>query len=136
MPARFLDTNVLLRYLSADSPDKSQYALSLLSRVEKGEERVETSPLVIFETIFTLQHQYHMPRSQIRDALSDLISLRGMGLQRKVLYLEALDTYAATNLSFADSYNVSYMRSRGIAEIYSWDTDFDRVEGITRFEPS
>jgi len=28
------------------------------------------------------------------------------------------------------------MQSLKLSEIYSWDTDFDRVEGLTRVEPS
>jgi predicted nucleic acid-binding protein len=28
------------------------------------------------------------------------------------------------------------MQSRGITEVYSWDTDFDRIEGLTRIEPA
>ena len=27
------------------------------------------------------------------------------------------------------------MRARGINEVYSYDTDFDRVDGISRVEP-
>jgi len=53
MPACFLDTNILLRFLTRDDEQKAQQALDLLLRIERGEEKVITSPLVIFETIFT-----------------------------------------------------------------------------------
>lgn len=135
MPGRFLDTNVLLRYLTGDDPEKAQRALSLLQRVERGEERIETSALVIFETIFTLQHQYSVPRAQIRDSVKDILSLRGVALLGKGNFHRALDLYADSNLSFADAYNVAYMEQRSLAEIYSWDTDFDRVSRISRVEP-
>ncbi len=52
MPACFLDTNILLRFLTRDDEQKAQQALDLLLRIERGEEKVITSPLVIFETIF------------------------------------------------------------------------------------
>ena len=55
MPPRFLDTNILLRYLTRDDEEKARRALALLLRVERGEEEVVTSPMVVFETIFTLQ---------------------------------------------------------------------------------
>lgn len=135
MKERFLDTNVLLRYLTADDPEKARRALALLTRVERGEERIETSPLVIFETVFTLQRQYQMPRDRIRRVISDLISLRGFGLPGKQLFRRALDLYASTDLSFTDAYNAAYMISRGLPQIYSWDTDFDKAPGITRIEP-
>lgn len=135
MTDRFLDTNILLRYFTQDDPDKANRTLALLTRVERGQERVHTSPMVIFETVFTLQHRYNMPRDLIRDALVDLISLRGLRLPGKGLSRDALERYAATTLSFADAYNAAYMKLRGLSDIYSWNTDFDRLPGITRREP-
>lgn len=132
---RFLDTNVLLRYLSRDDDEKARCALNLLRRLELGKEKAVISPLVIFETVFTLQKLYRTPRSQIRDALRDILSLRGLQLPNKQIYVRALELYARENISFADAFHVAYMASRGIAEIYSWDTDFDHIEGLTRVEP-
>jgi predicted nucleic acid-binding protein len=40
------------------------------------------------------------------------------------------------HVSFADIYNAQYAQSHGIEEIYSWDRDFDRIEGISRVEPN
>ena len=42
MARRFLDTNILLRYLTRDDEAKAQQALALLRRVERDEEQVET----------------------------------------------------------------------------------------------
>jgi len=55
---RFIDTNLFLRYFTRDEEEKAQKVLALLKRVEKNEEKVTTSPLVIFETIFTLESFY------------------------------------------------------------------------------
>ncbi len=52
---RFIDTSVLLRLLLRDNEEKAERALMLLLSVERGEARLATSHLVIFETIFTLQ---------------------------------------------------------------------------------
>jgi predicted nucleic acid-binding protein len=134
-PPRFLDTNILLRYLTRDDPARAAAALALLTRVERGQERVVTSPLVIFETILTLQKRYRFPKEDIRQALTDLISMRGLQLPGKALWMEALSLFAAQNIPFVDAYNVAYMRSRGLGEIYSWDGDFDKIAVLTRVEP-
>jgi uncharacterized protein len=136
MIPRFLDTNILLRYLTRDDEAKARAALRLLLRVERGEERVHTSPMVVFETVFTLQSFYRQPRARIRERLRPILAMRSLALPNKRLYLAALDLYVERPyLSFADAFNVVYMRARGITEIYSWDTDFDRVGGVTRVEP-
>ncbi len=132
---RFLDTNILLRYFTASDPAKAEASRALLERVERGEEKVVISPLVIFETVFTLQRTYKVPRQRIREMVGDLLSLPSVQLAQKGLCLQALDLYVVHNISFADAYNAAYMLSRGLAEVYSWDTDFDRLTGIKRIEP-
>jgi len=135
MALRFLDTNVLVRFLTGDDPAKSGRALALLQKVDRGEEQLVTSPLVIFETIFTMEKTYHASREAMRKGLEAVISLRGLQLANKRLYNDAFDLYLTVNISFADAFNAAFMRSLRHTEIYSWDTDFDRLEGITRVEP-
>jgi predicted nucleic acid-binding protein len=43
--------------------------------------------------------------------------------------------FAERNISYADAFNAVYMQAKGIEEVYSWDEDFDCIEGITRIEP-
>lgn len=135
METSFLDTNILLRYLTADDERKAQRALNLLMRVEQGEERIITSSLVIFETVFTLQSFYKAPRQRIKELLVPVISLRGLHLPGKNVYYQAFDLYVTKNISFADAYNAAYMLDKEIERIYSWDTDFDKIEGVIRVEP-
>jgi predicted nucleic acid-binding protein len=134
MPTRFLDTSYLIRYFTRDDPEKADRVLALLQRVEAGQEQVAISPLVIFECLFVLQHSYRLPRQTIKEALEDVISLRGIQIPNKTLYYQAFDVYVTTNLSFADAYNSVYMASTNLTEIYSFDEDFDRLPGIIRVE--
>lgn len=135
MPPRFLDTNVLIRYFTRDDEAKARASLALLLRVERGDEAVETSTIVVFETVYALQRIYHVPKPRVRELVLPILELQGLRLPGKRLCIEALDIYAGKNVSFADAYHVAYMRSRMVAEIYSWDRDFDRSEGVTRVEP-
>jgi predicted nucleic acid-binding protein len=132
---RFLDTNILLRYFTKDDEEKARKALALLQRVERGEEQVETSLPVIFETVFTLQRHYHVPLPQIKALLLPILQMRGLRLPSKTLCMAALDLFVEHNISYADAFNAAYMQNRGITEVYSWDTDFDRIADITRVEP-
>jgi predicted nucleic acid-binding protein len=135
MPTHFLDTNILLRYLTRDDERKAQKALDLLTRIEQGQEKVITSSLVIFETVFTLQKFYGVPRQQIKELLLPIITLRGLQLRDKHVYQQAFDLYISKNISFADAYNAAYMTTEHISTIYSWDTDFDKIDDINRLEP-
>jgi len=131
----FLDTNILLRYFTREDEQKAQLALDLLMRVERGEEKVITSSMVIFEAIFTLQSFYKVPRQRIKELVLPIISLRGLHLPDKDVYYQAFDLYVTKNISFADAYNAAYMLAEEVSSIYSWDRDFDKIEGIVRLEP-
>ncbi len=131
----FLDTNILLRFFTRDDEQKAQQALNLLMRIEQGEEKAITSSLVIFETVYTLQSFYQVPRQRIKEQVLSIISMRSLHLPDKNLYYHAFDLYVTKNISFADAYNAAYMISEHISNIYSWDRDFDKVPGIVRLEP-
>ncbi|MFZ8831725.1 MAG: hypothetical protein ACO2OY_06205 [Thermodesulfobacteriaceae bacterium] len=43
---KFLDTNIFLRYITKDNEEKAYKVLELLKKIEKGEEKAITSPLI------------------------------------------------------------------------------------------
>ncbi|MFH1564923.1 MAG: PIN domain-containing protein [bacterium] len=133
---RFIDTNLFLRYLTNDDEEKAQKVLRLLKRVEKNEEKVTTSSLVMFEVIFTLESFYNTPRQDIRKFLTPILNLRGLKLADKEVFRKAMNIYVdKKKLSFADAFNVVFAIKGGVKEVYSYDTDFDKLEGIKRVTP-
>jgi uncharacterized protein len=137
MPPRLLDTNILIRHFTRDDPVKADRALALLERVARGQETLTTTPVVVFETIFTLERSYKVPRERIREQLLSVLTLRGLSLPNKSRYYRALDLYLQyPPLSFADVFNVAAMEAQGLTELYSWDTDYDKMPGLTRLEPA
>ena len=46
---KFLDTNIFLRYFTKDNEKKAYDVLELLKRIERNEEKVISSPLVILK---------------------------------------------------------------------------------------
>lgn len=63
------------------------------SEGKRREEKVETSVIVIFETVYTLQRFYRIPRPRVRALLLPVLRLRGLHLPHKVLCVQALDLY-------------------------------------------
>lgn len=132
---RFIDTNLFLRYFTRDDEKRAQDVLELLKRVERNEEKVITSPLVIFELVFTLESYYKVPRKEIKKLLQPILDLRGLRLDFKDLLELALELYSEQRISFTDAFNACFMQKRKIKEIYSFDEDFDKIEGIKRVIP-
>ena len=131
----FLDTNILLRHLLGDHPGHSPRATSYILRIERGELRVRTADTVVFETVFVLERSFRQPKPMIRGWVLDVIDLPGVVLPGKRRLRQAFDLYVTHNLPFGDAYHAALMASLGLAEIVSFDRDFDRIPGLRRVEP-
>ncbi len=137
MAARFLDSNVFFRYFTRDDPDKAQRCFELFQRVQSGTEQVTTSESVIAEVVYVLSSPrlYAVPRTDIRALLLSILTLRGMRLSNRRLYLRALDVYAEHNIDFEDALTIAHVERRKLDAILSYDRDFDQVAGVRREEP-
>ena len=136
---RFLDTNVILRYLTRGDEAKAQACYELFQRVKRGDEEIFTCEAIVTEVVYVLcsrRAPYRLSHKEIRDRLVPILTLRGLKLPGKRIYIRALDLYASSDfLDFEDALAASHMEQRGITEIVSYDRDFDLVPGLRRVEP-
>lgn len=135
---RFIDANILLRALTGTEPAQAAASRALLLRVEAGQEKVTTSPLVLFEVIFTLhsKRSYSLPKKRVAGLLSPVLQLRNFQIPQRRLWLAALQKWSTYPIDFTDAYNVVVMESSGVLEVYAWDKGYDQVGTITRIEPA
>ncbi len=131
----FLDTNVILRHLLQDDPRQSHRSTDYLRRIEAGEIAVRTADTVIFETVFTLQRQYGIPKADVRDAVLPLIELPGIVMPGKRRFRDIFRIYTTHNTSFVDAYHAVLMKRLGLQQIVSFDKGISRIPGIQRVEP-
>lgn len=134
---RFLDANVLLRYLTRDHPDHSERAYAFLRRVETGEIDATITEAVLAEVVHVLSSKvlYNVPRAMIQDQLVAILTLKGMRLRAKGRYLRALEIYAATNLDFVDALLVAHVEQTKDAVLVSFDRDYNKIASVMRKEP-
>lgn len=136
---RFLDANVILRYLVRDDEAKAKACFDLFQRAKSGEEGILTCEAIVTEVVYVLSSRrgpYRLGHEDIRARLQPILALRGLKLPQKRVYLRALDLYASyPHLDFEDALAAAHMEQRGVREILSYDRDFDRVPGLKRIEP-
>ena len=136
---KFLDTNVVLRFLTRDDEAKAADCYRLFQRVQQGEEELLTCESVVSEAAYVLSSSrlsYRLTHEEIRERLLPILTLRGVRLPQKRVCISALDIYAASpSFDFEDALAVAHMEQAGVTEIVSYDRDFDRVPGVQRVEP-
>jgi predicted nucleic acid-binding protein len=125
---RFLDSSVVIRYLTRDDAARSPIARDIIER----EQDLALSTFVIGEIGYTLRSSYHYPRLEMLDAVVSFIALDNIVVvdAAKELVLVALAKCRARGaLSFGDALILAQMQAAGCREIYSFDREF-RDESI------
>ncbi|MBS3984113.1 MAG: PIN domain-containing protein [Selenomonadales bacterium] len=130
-----IDANVVLRYL-VDDGDQATRAGLLLQAADQEEKTLLLPDLALADIVWVLEKVYKTPRPEIRDAVSVLLSVRGLKFSAgKALVADALALYAEKNIDWSDAFIAGQMTGMKLRTIYSFDKDFDRIPGIQRVEP-
>lgn len=127
----FVDTNVLLRFLTNDVVEQADAVERLFRRAAAGEVVLVTNTVVIAEIVWTLTRFYKQPREVIHDAVISLLNLPGLEVAEADLLLEAISAFAQKNVSFIDAYNGAWLTRQGLADAYTFDRrHYSRLPGI------
>jgi predicted nucleic acid-binding protein len=132
-----LDTNVIIRHITADDPALASRARAFLRQVENGTVQVDLPEAVILEAVQVLSSRatYNLPRLEVARDLATIIRLRGIRMKYKRRYIRALELYATSTLDFVDALLVAYAEHRKPPVVVSFDQDFDKIPGIQRLAP-
>ncbi|HEY8283047.1 MAG TPA: PIN domain-containing protein [Chloroflexota bacterium] len=134
---RFLDSNIVLRYLTADDADAQARAAGIIHRVASGQEDAFTTDVHIHEVTYVLASKalYGLTHLEISDRLRPLLLMNGLKMTNKQVCLDALNLFAAHGfLDFADALAAAYIKHRRLDGVYSFDHDFDRLADMARAE--
>ncbi len=128
----FMDTNVILRYLTRDDQAEAQRCYELFQRVKRKEIELVTSESVLAEVVYVLSSRslYNQPRENIRALLLPIVSLAALKIPNRRTFLRALEYYASTRLDFEDALSIAHMERLKIDTLVSYDEDFGRVSDL------
>lgn len=136
MPLVFLDTNVIMRFLTRDDLLLAARARAIFEQAARGDFTLYVSEGVIVDVsyVLTSKNLYKLPRPDAVAALRGLLSLQGLRIPQKQTYQRALDLWstATQGVDFTDALLVAQMERMKVSTIASFDGDSDRFPQITR----
>jgi len=134
---QFVDTNVFLRFLTKDNLKKSERSYKLFQKAERGDVSLSTTESVVAEIVFILQSKkiFNISREEIVKSLMPVIKIKGLKVPHKNIIITALLFYSKYNIDFEDAILASFTLNSKTKELFSYDRDFDKIEGIKRLEP-
>lgn len=131
----YVDTNIFLRFLLADNPKQSPSTKRLFKQAEENKLKLITHSIIIAEIIWTLDSFYKQPKKEIVKKLKKILSLKALEVIDREALISALSLYEDKNMDFIDAFSAAWMKKQIISQIYSFDRDFDKIEGIRRKQP-
>ncbi|GJL65500.1 MAG: pilus biogenesis protein [Nitrospirales bacterium] len=136
MTKRFVDTNVFLRFLTNDDPQKAKRAEALFRKAIRGDTALVTSLLVIAEIVWTLESFYHLDKVEIAPKVEKILNTPNLECPDAHLILMALDLYVQENIDFIDAYHACFLKEVDLTQIYTYDRrHFHRVPWLEIMEP-
>ena len=126
---RFVDTNLIVRYLVQDQEKQAKTAGKLFEACDRSEVVVVLLPAGLAECVFVLESFYEHPRGDIVAALSTLISSPGVEIHAPEIHLDALDRYRKTGVHFVDCLIAANAVAEG-TPVATFDKDFRRFADI------
>ena len=133
---RFIDTNVFLRLLTRDDPQKSEACLKMFRKALQKEEPLFTSDLVMAEIVWVLEGFYHLKKEDIVNKMEKILNTPNLHCQNKKLLQEGLILCLEKDIDFIDAYNAVLMKKEKIDVLYTYDEDFKFIPWITSQEPA
>jgi len=136
MAVAVVDSNILIDYKDTSPDSRHERAESIIYAIDGGDlPTVRVTNYVLLESLNWIhERQRHDIAVDLKDRLTDSAGFELVHSAQKDFTnaVELFETYEG--LSFGDATIAAYMQRTGIEYLYSFDDDFDAIEGITRLD--
>lgn len=131
-----LDTNVVIRLLTADDKVKQEKAARLFEKIKEGKITAFIHDVVFAEIVFVLVSKklYGLSKHKIQALLLPIVNLTNIKFNSKKRVKRALELFVKYDIDFEDALIASDAENKKI-EIISFDKDFKKIPSITSNEP-
>jgi predicted nucleic-acid-binding protein len=125
-----IDTNVLVRFLVRDDEAQFERARRLIKRETAAGRRVFINQLVLLETEWVLRSRYKIPKKQIVETFSGLLSANDVQFEDEPTIEEALFIWKDKAANFADCLIGARNRRLGCRATATFDGDATKLMGF------
>ena len=127
----FVDSNVLVRHLTADPPDQARRATAFL----RDAENLILVDLVVAEVVYVLESVYDLERARVAELVRAILGFPAVLVLDAALLLRSLEIYEVHRVHFAEAYLAACAEVSGVGAVATFDRTIDRVGTVQRIEP-
>jgi predicted nucleic acid-binding protein len=127
MTTAWLDTNVVVRFLTRNPADLAEGADRLLAQAQSGKVAFRLTPIVVAEIVWVLRTVYGRGTAEIAAGVSALLRADGILADQRDTMIEALDLMSDKRVAFPDAF-VAISARQANEPVCTFDTDFKRLD--------
>jgi len=116
-----VDTNFLVRFLTRDDEQQAEVVFTAVNYAESTRERLFVPLMVVLELIWVLESAYAIPRSDIVEAIGDLLLLPVFQFEQTKVVQEALVAAASNTHDLSDLLIAHYAQGHGCTAVLTFD---------------
>lgn len=122
-----LDTNVLIRYITRDSPEQYRAAKGFLESTCTQEEPGYVNVIVLCEIVWVLTSAYDATKNEVVRVIDQLLRTQQLHLQHRDQVRAALEQYKQEDVGFPDCLLGQLNRAADCTETVTFDRDAARM---------
>jgi len=136
MNSIILDTNIVIRLLTADDKLKQEKAAKLFEKIKEGEITAFIHDVIFAEIVFVLVSKklYGLSKHRIQALLLPIVDLTNIKFNSKKKVKRALELFVEYDLDFEDAL-IAADAEKENKKIISFDRDFKKIPSIISNEP-
>ena len=131
-----LDTNVLLRYLTADDPVQSPLARRLIDDTLGAGDQLYVSLVALVEAVWTLRSGFDVSREELCDTVAALVATDGVNVQDADVVDRAVALSRSGGCDLADAIIAELGRRVGCAYTATFDVTAAQRLGSMQLVPA
>lgn len=137
----FVDTNVVVRFLTGEPPEQAARARALFDAAAEGAIELFLPTVILIEAGFVLRRVLRLGRARVATLLESLGNAPGLVVEQREVVQRALELFEGSAIPLADAYLAAYALVRGapwgdadLPAVVSFDRHFDNLDGLRRID--
>ena len=128
---RALDTNVIVRYLTADDDRQLAEAERIVEQARKQQEPLFLSAIVLCELVWVLARRYGLTKTVIIQGLEQILEMDQFEVEHEPLVRRSLTLFRSGRGDFPDYLIGEISLHHGCRDIVTFDRDLRGSAGFT-----
>lgn len=126
----WIDTNIIIRFITADHPRMTEETAQLMEKAETGEVTLKVHAMIVAECCWVLESSYYgFSKSDIASVLTSFLTAKGIEAEEENVVIRSLERYAEYNVDFIDAYLAEHAKARHPDYIITYNAkDFAKLE--------